>query len=233
MANPVRNPFAPSTVGLHVRNEIFRDTREFYRDPRAITPAPALLAFAERHAGFRVLDLGCAAGAYCRALSERGFSVTGADVNVEYVRLARERGIDAVHVGDTLPFADGSFDTTVAFEVLEHVADHDQFLREARRVTRSNLLATVPNCGDARLLKMRGVIPEHFADQDHRHFFTIESLAALLRRYFPHVSVTRGDAVNPFALARSRFWQRVGRVGQRLGLIAPACHFRLYAVAGF
>ena len=43
-----------------------------------------------------------------------------------------------------LPFADGSFDTTICFDVLEHVADDGQTIRELARVTRRRLVLAVP-----------------------------------------------------------------------------------------
>jgi SAM-dependent methyltransferase len=53
------------------------------------------------------------------------------------VELARERGVDA-RVGDvqSLPFADGVFDTVVAAWMLYHVPDLDRGLAEMARVLR-------------------------------------------------------------------------------------------------
>ncbi len=50
-------------------------------------------------------------------------------------------------VCESLPFADGSFDLVVAFEVIEHLARWQDFLTEARRVLRPAglLLVSTPN----------------------------------------------------------------------------------------
>lgn len=44
-----------------------------------------------------------------------------------------------------LPFEDDSFDVVVLADILEHVSDPIQVLREAHRVTKSKVLITVPN----------------------------------------------------------------------------------------
>lgn len=96
--------------------------------------------------GMRVLDAGCGPGtitADLAALVTPG-EVTGLERSEAVLELAREevrrRGIGNVGftVGDVhaLPFADGRFDVVHAHQVLQHVADPVQVLREMRRVTR-------------------------------------------------------------------------------------------------
>ncbi len=210
---------------------VFRDTRNFYLDPHAITVAAGLVRFALRHGGRRILDLGCATGAYCLEISKHGRQMTGADINAEYVRIARTRGVDAHVVSERLPFPDGAFDTTLLFEVLEHAPAPHALLREARRVSRRNVLVTVPNCEDHADLRRSGVLCEHFADLDHRHFFTKHTLDVLLRTHFREVVIEHGDPLNPFALARSGLIRRLGALARRLRLVSPRSYIRLYAVA--
>jgi SAM-dependent methyltransferase len=217
-------------IGAEIRRAVFRDTRTFY-EAGTVEPAPRLLAFARQHAGRAILDLGCATGGYCVALARHGFEVAGADTNAAYVRIARERGVAAHHVSGALPFGDASFDTVLLFEVLEHVREHDVILREARRVARKNVLITVPNCEGHEELRQRGLLLEHFADLDHRHFFTRESLQELLAGHYPRVVVKRGDPINPLALVGTRWLRRIAGAAWRLKLIRPRFHFRLYAVA--
>ena len=93
----------------------------------------------DRHApldGKRVLDLGCGVGEYVRAFQQVGAEALGCDV--EQSRLAEghargARGLVAA-AGETLPFADGSLDVVVLNEVIEHVADEVETLREVARV---------------------------------------------------------------------------------------------------
>jgi 2-polyprenyl-6-hydroxyphenyl methylase/3-demethylubiquinone-9 3-methyltransferase len=107
---------------------------------------PARLAWFDRHVaweGAAVLDLGCAGGFMAEALAARGAAVTGLDPAEGAVRAAREQarrsGSGArydVGVGEALPYADASFDHVVCVDVLEHVSDLAQVLRETERVLR-------------------------------------------------------------------------------------------------
>ncbi len=91
--------------------------------------------------GKAVLDLGCAGGFMAEALEDRGAQVTGIDPATDAIAAARAhavgRGITYdVGVGEALPYADGSFDVVVCVDVLEHVEDLEQVLREVARVLR-------------------------------------------------------------------------------------------------
>ncbi|GAI70639.1 unnamed protein product, partial [marine sediment metagenome] len=84
---------------------------------------------------------------YCLELKRLGFECVGVDINEEYIKIAREKGVEAYIVKETLPFADDFFDTVIMFELLEHVHNSDEILKEAKRVARKNILITVPDCG--------------------------------------------------------------------------------------
>jgi SAM-dependent methyltransferase len=218
-------------IGDDIRARVFRDTKHLYIDYPAHIVAPPLIRFARKYAGPRILDLGCATGNYCLHLKEHGYTVNGADVNADYVRIARERGVDAVLIESSVPFPDKSFDTVLMFEVVEHLADPRPVLEEARRLARRNVLITTPHSGDVDLLREQGLLYEHFADMDHRNFFTKGSLEELLTGVFPSVRVWKGNGLNPLGLFPLRPVRFFGKVCAHLRIIPPAFHFRLYAVA--
>lgn len=218
-------------IGEDIRARVFRDTTRLYLDYPQHIVAPPLIRFARRYARGRVLDLGCATGNYCIHLKNLGYDIAGADVQPEYVRIAKSRGVEAYVIEDGVPFPDRSFDSVLLFEVLEHLTDPVAVLKEARRVCRGTVLVTTPHSGGIDALREQGLLFEHFADMDHRNFFTQGSLEALLRSVFPEVTVRKGNGLNPlglFPFAPIRF---AGKVAARLHLIPPAFHFRLYAVA--
>ncbi len=103
-----------------------------------------------RFKGARILDIGCGIGAYVekfRALDARAF---GVDVDAEKLADAhRDKNLDllAVSVSETLPFLDDFFDIVLLHEVIEHVADDKQTIREACRVIHSNgwVIVFAPN----------------------------------------------------------------------------------------
>jgi 2-polyprenyl-3-methyl-5-hydroxy-6-metoxy-1,4-benzoquinol methylase len=189
------------------------------------------MQFARKQAGREILDLGCATGMYCLALAKLGYSVKGADVNQRYVSIAKERGVDAYLIEGSLPFPDRSFDTVILFEVLEHLAEPDKLLADAKRLARKNVLITTPNSEGVESLQARGLLFEHFADLDHKNFFTEESLKVLLARQFSRVTVWKGNAISPLSLLKSTALLYVGRVLTKLHLLRPNYFMRLYAVA--
>ncbi|MBK7256633.1 MAG: class I SAM-dependent methyltransferase [Ignavibacteriae bacterium] len=218
-------------IGEDIRASVFRDTTRLYLEYPQHIVAPPLIRFVRKYASGRILDLGCATGNYCLHLKGLGYDIAGADIQPEYVRIAKSRGVEAFLIENGVPLPDRSFDTVLLFEVLEHLPDPAAVLREARRLCRGTVLLTTPHSGDIDALRAQGLLFEHFADMDHKNFFTQESLETLLRAEFTNVKVWKGNGINPlglFPLAPVRF---AGKVAARLHLIPPAFYFRLYAVA--
>jgi SAM-dependent methyltransferase len=86
--------------------------------------------------GSSVLDVGCGPGVFAAFATERGFRVTGIDVDRSAVAAARRKVPDATfEVGDAHRLA-GSYDLVALVQVLPHVADPVRVLREAGRVGR-------------------------------------------------------------------------------------------------
>lgn len=88
-------------------------------------------------AGARVIDCGCGAGGYVRALRRRGVDAIGIEHSAEKVaEYRRGEEPERVEQGDleAMRFADGAFDVALLNEVLEHVPDEQRALREIRRV---------------------------------------------------------------------------------------------------
>lgn len=97
------------------------------------------LAVAELAGAGTVLDLGCGDGQIGRALAAHGARVVGADPTWNQIRVARERGGGPSYVraaADALPFADATFDATVACLVFEHIDAVDEAIAEVARVTK-------------------------------------------------------------------------------------------------
>jgi SAM-dependent methyltransferase len=88
--------------------------------------------------GSRVLDLGCGAGHFTRAMTVAGASAIGVDANYEIVQLARtfaSPGLVQFNVGsvESLPYRDASFDAALSISVLQYV-DWRTAIRDCRRV---------------------------------------------------------------------------------------------------
>lgn len=88
--------------------------------------------------GARVLDIGCGLGAYVRRFRDFTPHAYGIDIDLPRVIEGAQNGLPnlAVGVGEALPYRDGVFDGVLLNEVIEHVTDDRETIREALRVTR-------------------------------------------------------------------------------------------------
>ena len=120
--------------------------------------------------GARVLDVGAGSGALSQRLHDGGFDVTAVDVdasawrapNVELIVLDVERGIAGS--------LDGSFDAVCCVELIEHVENPWQLLRELFAVTRpgGTLVLSTPNVQSfvSRIMFLRSGHLHQFEDAD-------------------------------------------------------------------
>ena len=91
--------------------------------------------------GKTLLDVGCGGGILAEAFARLGMRITGIDPSASSVETARRHAggqglsIDySVGAGESLPFADASFDYVSCCDVLEHVQDVNAVLTEVDRV---------------------------------------------------------------------------------------------------
>jgi SAM-dependent methyltransferase len=95
------------------------------------------------------LDYGCGAGNMLRRMSGRAERICGVDVDP--VVLKTISGVETLQIveGQPLPFPNESFDVITCLEVIEHVADERQTLRELARLLRPDgvLILTTPHKG--------------------------------------------------------------------------------------
>ena len=86
----------------------------------------------------RILDAGCGTGRFSAALSDAGRIVVGVDKDPGMLTIASTRLLGGCVRSrlEALPFADHSFDVTIAVTVLEFVSDPSAVIAELARVTR-------------------------------------------------------------------------------------------------
>lgn len=142
-----------------------------------------------------LLDVGCGIGSIALELQKRGYSVTGVDFSAVAVEKARSRGVSAFLSDvdkDGLKFPERSFDVVWAGDVVEHVFDPINLMREVARVLKpgGRLLFTVPNdfnlWSRARIfLTGRAVqsdVYRQFEQCKHHTFFSWELLSYMLNK---------------------------------------------------
>ena len=160
-------------------------------------PDPQKAAFLRRYAiGPAVLDVGCATGTYVDLLASAGFDATGVDAIPEFLKEAKARGRRGTYVlGEAvaLPFPDKTFDTTVLFDILEHL-DDQAVVADALRVTRRRILVLVPLADPPALLRNNFVF-QHHRDRTHLREYTVEGLSRLFTQR--GATVTQAEPVYP------------------------------------
>lgn len=73
---------------------IYLDVYPHRDDEEAERNTPAVLALLGLPTNARILDLGCGAGRYARAIARRGYQVTGVDLSADLLEVAREKSPD-------------------------------------------------------------------------------------------------------------------------------------------
>ena len=132
------------------------------------------------------LEIGCATGETCNTASKAGARVTGCDLSSDAIQIAQCR---YPHIefhaapADQLPFSDESFDTVLAFELIEHLSSPSAFVREVHRVLRPGgvLALTTPNVECGRRVgwhQWTGFLTSF----EHLYFFNLETLGRALSR---------------------------------------------------
>ncbi len=134
----------------------------------------------------RVLDIGCAAGYFLRVMQAEGWDVLGVEPSPIAERAASHLGQDRVWHGtlDSAP-ADrcppGSFDLVTMWDVIEHVPDPQQLLREAKSMLApgGTLILETQNV-DSRFASMLGKRWHHYKHREHLYHFNPDTVQRLL-----------------------------------------------------
>ena len=100
----------------------------------------------QRHG--RILDVGCSNGSFLAAMQSLGWQVQGVEINAHAAALARQAGLD-VFSGtlEQAGYPPGTFEAVTLWDVLEHLHQPIESLREIRRILKPEgvLVLKVPN----------------------------------------------------------------------------------------
>ncbi|MDK1032052.1 MAG: class I SAM-dependent methyltransferase [Planctomycetia bacterium] len=133
--------------------------------------------------GGRLLDIGCAYG-FLLERFEDDFETHGIDISNHAIKVAKERLKKSnllVHdIAQQLPFADGFFDVVTAADVLEHVRNPKQVLKNVTRVLRPGGMLYVASPNNNLVRQLLYKIPDHL--EHHVSLMHIAEMVACLER---------------------------------------------------
>jgi 2-polyprenyl-3-methyl-5-hydroxy-6-metoxy-1,4-benzoquinol methylase len=141
----------------------------------------------ERHvkAGGRLLDVGCATGFLLDEARRRGWQTSGVEVSEfasEYARRESKHDVLSTTLRDASYPAE-HFDAVVMDDVLEHLCDPEEELREVWRILKPGgvVLIHTPNI-DSPWYKLMGKHWVHLRPGEHLYYFSPSTLGRLLER---------------------------------------------------
>jgi SAM-dependent methyltransferase len=154
----------------------------------------------------KLLDVGCNIGLFLKVAREEGFDVTGVELNRDCAAYGRENFGLEIHSEylDAIGFPSGSFEVVTLFDVLEHIPDLHNFLKEVRRIIRPGGLLVVqsPNLGSL-MAELTGSQWSWLTPPDHLYHFTPETLQLLLHE-------------SGFTVKECRTWEPAGEFALNL-----------------
>jgi ubiquinone/menaquinone biosynthesis C-methylase UbiE len=139
---------------------------------------PTRLDALKKFGGKQILDVGCGTGSYVFKLGNEK-KIEGTDYQ-EFDSWKEAPKLFKVANATNLPYDTGSFDTVSCFETLEHLSDPDGSLKEMYRVTRKNVILSVPNCVVPKVFLNSNLIYSHWNDPTHINFFNKKSFTELI-----------------------------------------------------
>jgi 2-polyprenyl-3-methyl-5-hydroxy-6-metoxy-1,4-benzoquinol methylase len=149
-----------------------------------------VLDLVDAYPASRVLDVGCSGGLLGELLRDRGHHVTGVDqVEIPGVDKRVDEFVQADLESGLTEEVGSGYDLAIAADVLEHLRNSDQLLREmgGRLNDGGRIIISVPNFGHwyPRLRTALGIFDydqRGILDKTHVRFFTRRSLLRMIKK---------------------------------------------------
>lgn len=189
-----------------------------WRSPTSFRLRQALSALSNLKPGAKVLEIGCGAGQFIRAIKKirPDLNCYGSDISKNAIEAAEKENdgvLYSLSEEKKSPYEDGFFDAVLIFDVLEHVADPDAMLAEISRLLKTGgvFYCFVPCEGDSlsmwhwlkKLARSGHELTKKYAG--HINYFTRQSLFDLFKK-------------NNFQFVSIRYSEHI--LGQILGIMA-------------
>jgi len=105
----------------------------------------------------KILDAGCGRGELAKYLPR--FELYGIDLFEEAIEKAKQRGYKEVLKNEiyNIKFEDKEFDKTLCIQVFQYLEDSDKAFKELKRVTRKEIIISVPNFNWLKIKALFGI----------------------------------------------------------------------------
>jgi SAM-dependent methyltransferase len=187
--------------------------------------------------GDRSLEIGCGIGTVVAELVKQGYDALGTDISqvaVEYGQAKYGNVRLEVQPAEELPYADGTFDVVLSFDLFEHIARIDRHIGEVQRVLKpgGHYLFETPN-------KLSNVVAETRAYKSlkwrrvHPSLHTPGQLRRRLARHGFETRFIKMDQRNEYTRSKLRQLGPAGRLVGRIDFtrLPLALQINLYVVA--
>lgn len=187
--------------------------------------------------GDKILEIGCGIGTIVAELGKQGYDAVGTDISrvaIEYGRAKYGSIRLEVQPAEELPYADGTFDVVLSFDLFEHIACIDRHVGEVHRLLKpgGHYLFETPN-------KLSSVVAETLAYKSlkwrrvHPSLHTPGQLRRRLARHGFETRFIKMDQMNEYTRSKLRELGPVGRLAERIDFtrLPLALQINLYVVA--
>lgn len=150
---------------------------------RRANDALSLLELEEKKG--RILELGTGNGEFFLEIVTKGYDVTGVDIIPDKKLLGKGFVIKKYDLNNGLPFENSSFDGVVALEILEHLFNPYEMMKEIKRVLKpkGHAIISMPNSASifSRIGQLYEKRPDHLDIYWHHFQPSINSIRNLVQ----------------------------------------------------
>lgn len=209
--------------------------KQFFQDWEHFVDARTrkVLSFLAKEKPTILLDIGCGNGFFSKLLIYKGWKCIGLEFCEKPAKEAKKEGLDILisDVVEGLPFQRDSFDYVYAGEIIEHCIDDDFFLKECRRVLKSQgvLILTTPNLLSLgnRILMSMGKMPRFAYAPFHHKIYNLQTITTKIQEAGFKVELK----LSSYLLISRVFNRLLGALGEFLGNIFPSLGEHLILVS--
>lgn len=172
------NPF-PNNCNKYYGASYYGGRHGFTADLRASQRVKLLCTLFPKREGMRLLDIGCGDGAFMGKAKQKGWIVTGTEINPDQVIYNKEN----VYVELEEVYENAPYDCITFWHSIEHLKDPLGVLEHVRNLLQKDgvLLIAVPNSGSFQA-KLFGRHWLHLDVPRHLYHFNLKSLKGLLKK---------------------------------------------------